>query len=208
MHAKLARLAIIGAGTLALTSVAGAAFADQDPVGDPVGVPVHLEFEGELSMTVDDNDIYLVEQTTGVAAGQRWFTGTLGDVTVKDTRAAHQIDPDVYWWVEGVASDFVGTNGEDDILAENLGWTPAFTDPSYTGEVTEGPAVLPVLDYPHPDAVGLVGGEFLVQVASTSDSGLLLPENSWTANAGLILKVLDTTQAGSYESQLTLTLFE
>jgi hypothetical protein len=207
-------LALVGTGVLVLTGLAGAASADDtkyQPNGNGADTNLLLDVEstaGALWMVVDNADVVLGEETTGVPVSERWFTGTLGDVTIHDTRSADQIDPDVHWWVGGVATDFVAQAGQSsDIGAENLGWAPAFTDPTYTGLVSAGLPVDPALDG-GPGLEGLLGQEYLVEVATSSDDPDVVDEDEWTANAELILKVGGSVEPGAYASVLTLSLFE
>ncbi|MDR3106851.1 MAG: hypothetical protein LBU05_01435 [Bifidobacteriaceae bacterium] len=74
---------------MVLTGLAGAAFAE-DQVGASSDVNLLLgitpqSLPEELSMTVDNSDVTLSEQTTGLAAAQR-VHGLMGDVTVTDVR--------------------------------------------------------------------------------------------------------------------------
>ncbi|WP_222843918.1 hypothetical protein [Cellulosimicrobium sp. CUA-896] len=109
-------------------------------------------------------------------------------------------------YVLGSATAFVNENGTE-IGAENLGWTPNLVSESESGLVSEGPEVDPALegDADDSDNVGLADQELLV---STFDSGEVAPEGSWTANAGLTLRTAEDVEGGSYNSTITLSLFE
>jgi hypothetical protein len=207
----------VGAGVVLSVCMAGVAFAgptagpnpdNGDPttgVEMPVQVKVDCGSEGALSMEVDDSLVVLQEVTAGVPAGERWFSETTGEVTVTDTRCVEQIDEDVHWWVEGTASDFVDQAGvQQDITAEHLGWEPKWADPSYTGMVSTGFPVDSALD----NGTGVVGREMMFEAGSDSNDEELLEEGQWTAVADLLLKVDDTVGSGTYDSNLTLTLFE
>ena len=191
-------------GTVALSSAASA-----DPVGDDQNVDVSVEIEstvepGNLAFSVAANSTSLTEGESSVE-GTREFTGALPGVTVTDTRTAEEIPAGSAWYVLGSASNFVNENGTE-IGAENLGWTPAIVDGGETGLVSEGPEVDPALEGDGGgDDVGLVDQELLV---STFDSAEVAPEGSWTANAGLTLRTGEDVEGGSYNSTITLSLFE
>lgn len=191
-------------GTVALSSAAMA-----DPVGDDQNVDVSVEIEstvepGNLAFSVAANSTSLTEGESSVE-GTREFTGALPGVTVTDTRTAEEIPAGSAWYVLGSASNFVNENGTE-IGAENLGWTPAIVDGGETGLVSEGPEVDPALEGDGGgDDVGLVDQELLV---STFDSAEVAPEGSWTANAGLTLRTAEDVEGGSYNSTITLSLFE
>jgi hypothetical protein len=209
MTKRIARIGAAGVGALLLTGVAGTAFA-ADPVGDGSDVNLMLTVDCDgtpLSMEVDDADVRLAE--VAAASGQRQFEGTIGDVTIRDGRCAEDIDPDVFWWVQGSATDFAGQSGQSDIESKHLGWAPALVDGGDAGLVSEGDPVNPNLDGGDGfDPGGPNGGEeFLVQVATTSGDPDLVGEDEWIANANMVLKVPDAVESGRYVSVLTLTLF-
>jgi hypothetical protein len=131
-------------------------------------------------------------------------------VTIRDGRCAEDIDPGVFWWVQGSATDFAGQGGQGDIEAKHLGWVPALVDGGDAGLVSEGDPVNPNLDGGDGFDPGSPNGgeEFLVQVATASGDPDLVGEDEWTANANMVLKVPDTVESGRYVSVLTLTLFE
>jgi hypothetical protein len=193
-------------GTVALSS---AATADQI---DDTNVDVSVEIEstvepGNLAFTVAANSTSLAEGESSVE-GTREFTGELPGVTVTDTRTGDEL-PEAgaaAWYVLGQASAFVNENGTE-IGAENLGWTPNLVSESESGLVSEGPEVDPALegDTDESDNVGLEAQELLV---STFDSNEVAPEGSWTANAGLTLRTAEDVEGGSYNSTITLSLFE
>jgi hypothetical protein len=193
-------------GTVALSS---AATADQI---DDTNVDVSVEIEstvepGNLAFTVAAESTSLAEGESSVE-GTREFTGELPGVTVTDTRTGDEL-PEAGmagWYVLGQASNFVNENGAE-IGAENLGWAPALVSESESGLVSEGPEVDPALegDADESDNVGLEAQELLV---STFDSTEVAPEGSWTANAGLTLRTAEDVEGGSYNSTITLSLFE
>ncbi|SMH50664.1 hypothetical protein SAMN06295885_3601 [Rathayibacter oskolensis] len=194
------------AGGLLLLGVAGTATAAEIEVGnDDVDVNVEiapLTTPGTLSMSVAGTSTALTEN--GSTSVIRQFTGTLPTVTVTDTRTAEEIPDGAGWYVLGTASDFVSSDGESTIGAENLGWAPNLLDGGDSGLVAEGDVVDTAIDG-GPDGVGLVDQELL---AITNDSAAIAEEGSWTANADLFLKTSTTVDPGDYSSTLTLSLFE
>jgi hypothetical protein len=198
----LLRVLAATAGAALLCGVTGMAMADSEISTDDVEVSVTIEVLGELSMSVASDEVTLTETGTSPTV-VREFTGTLPTVTVQDTRDPDDIDPDVGWYVLGTATDFEG-GANPDIPAGNLGWTPHLIDGGDSGLVAEGEAVGTVLDDP-PDNVGLVDQELLVLAISSAE---VAEEGEWTANAGLTLKTAPTIAAGTYVSDLTLSLFE
>lgn len=202
----ITRASVAAAGGLLLAGVAGAAFA-ADPVGPDSDVDVNVTIEsitppGVLSMTVAQNSTTLTEN--GSDAEVRQFTGTLPTVSVSDTRTVDEIPDEAYWYVVGSASSFVGDAGQPDITADHLGWTPALVSDPGDGEVAVGDQVDTVLD-PGPNNVGLVDQELLAMALSSDGATANAP---WTANADLFLKVPVDVEAGTYQSTLTLSLFE
>ncbi|MEX0153105.1 hypothetical protein [Microbacterium sp. LMI1-1-1.1] len=208
-----ARIAVAAAGGLVLAGTAGAAFAAE--VGsDDVTVSVDIEAvegDGALTLTVAGDSTSLTENAEAGEPTLRQFDGELPTVTVTDTRDAAAINPDAYWYVVGVASDFVGP-GQALIGADRLGWTPRLIDEGDTGLVNEGqPVATSQDDGTDPAApgnnVGLVDQELLYGLAPSAEirgSG----ESSWTADASLTLKADRDVAPGEYSSILTLSLFE
>lgn len=197
-----ARGAAIALGAALMASVAGAAVADEvenDDVAVTVTIP-QLETPGVLAMSVAANSTVLTEGTA--TADYREFTGILPTVTVTDTRAAEDVPADAGWYVLGSSTDL--TSATDTISAGHLGWVPALVDGGDSGLVTEGEQVDTILDEGE-DAVGLVDQELL---ALAINSGEILTEGSWTANANLFLRTPLTVAPGQYSSTLTLSLFE
>lgn len=199
-----ARGAAIALGAALMASVAGAAVADEvenDDVAVTVTIP-QLETPGVLAMSVAANSTVLTEGTA--TADYREFTGILPTVTVTDTRAAEDVPADAGWYVLGSSTDLTSATGDLTISAGHLGWAPALLDGGDSGLVTEGEQVDTVLDEGD-DAVGLVDQELL---ALAINSGEVLTEGSWTANANLFLRTPLTVAPGQYSSTLTLSLFE
>jgi len=212
MNARATKKLVAGGalGAMLIGTVALASAASADQVGDDQGVDVSVEIEsnvepGNLALSVASNATSLTEQDSTVE-GTREFTGTLPDVTVTDTRTVDQIAEGSYWYVLGSASPFTGDAGQAAIGAENLGWAPALLSESESQLVTEGEGVDPILEADGDrDPIGLVDQDLLV---SAFDSGLVNPEGSWTANAGLTLRTAEDVAAGAYSSTITLSLFE
>ncbi|WP_395244263.1 hypothetical protein ACGGZK_00210 [Agromyces sp. MMS24-K17] len=193
-------------GGLMLAGVGTLAFA-ADP-GDSSGVDVKVDIaaveNGALSLTVANTQTTLTE--TGSTAEYRQFTGTLPTVTVTDTRT--DVPAGAFWYVVGQAGDFVGTAGQPNIPASQLGWTPAdVLDGS--GEVGSGSEVVPASDTPTQPGnnTGLVSGEDLLFL-SLDSAEAQAAQGSWSTTAALKLKTPANVAAGSYSSLLTLSLFE
>lgn len=200
------RVAVGVLGGLVLAGVGGAAFAEE--VGNS-GVEVDVTIEeqqdaGALSLSVADDSETLTE-VEDASADYREFTGVLPEVTVTDTRT--DVPESVYWYVTGQASDFVGTDGQDPITPDHLGWEPSLVTEG-NGEVAEGEKVQTSLDEDsgNGDNVGLVGQELLQLALDSSEAGEANGE--WTATADLTLKTPLDVAPGSYSSTLTLSLFE
>lgn len=204
------RVTAVTVGALLLTAAGAAAANAADPVGDDSTVDVTVEVSeltgpGALAMTVAADSVALTE--SGSTELVRQFTGTLPTVTVTDTRAAEDIPADAAWYVLGSSTDFAGDAGQPAIGAGHLGWAPALIDGGESGLVAAGDEVDTVIDDDADPAnnVGLVDQELL---ASAWNSGEIVTEGSWTANAGLFLRTESTVAAGNYSSTLTLSLFE
>ncbi|MDR2454272.1 MAG: hypothetical protein LBD51_06980 [Bifidobacteriaceae bacterium] len=198
------RAAAIGVGALALSGVAGMAFAD-DEFGSE-GVEVFLEIEplsvyGDLTMTVAATSAELHED--GSTDEVRRFSGTLPTVTVTDERDPADVPSGLGWYVLGSIEDFTGDDGQPDIPADQFGWAPVMIDDGDLNLVSEGDEVATSLD--DPAGPGLVASELL---ALAVDSGMILDEHEWTASAELILKTAPDVAAGNYAADLTLTLME
>lgn len=193
-------------GGLMLVGVGSAAFADYPDADDASSVDVNVEIaaveNGALSMTVDAGATSLTESDS--TAEYRQFNGTLPNVTVTDTRT--DVPGGVYWYVVGQAGGFVGADGQADITADHLGWTPALVTDG-NGEVSEGFPVGTSMDDPtDPNNVG-IGGEELLALALDSQEATAA-SGQWTANADLVLKTPVDVAPGAYTSTLTLSLFE
>lgn len=203
-----ARIAVAAAGGLVLAGAAGAAFAAEVPYGDEdvdVNVSITPLVEpGTLSLTVAGTSSTLAEVVSGDPE-LRQFDGALPSVTVTDTRTTEEIGDQRWWYVLGQATDFVGSAGQPSISAGNLGWTPSVIDDG-DGLVIEGDKVDTVEDT-GPNAVGLVDKELLY---AAFDSAALVDAGgtSWSATANLFLKTGIDVAPGSYQSTLTLSLFE
>ena len=206
-----ARVAMASVGGVLLLGVGGAAFADELQQSDGVEVLTTIEpltGPGTLAMTVAASSTTLTEGVSDDTT-QRQFFGALPSVTITDTRTT--IPEGAAWAVVGQASDLVSTDGggQPAISAGYLGWTPSVVDPGETYEVLPGDQVDTILD-DGPNNVGLEGiaGPELLAMTLNDSATSQAVAGSWTANAGLFLKVPLNTPAGAYSSVLTLSLFE
>ena len=199
----------VGLGAAMLVGVAGMAAAEEQHGDSDVDVNVQsaeISEPGVLAMTVASASTTLTEN--GSTATERQFTGQLPTVTITDTRSAEEIPAGAGWYVLGTSSDFTGDAGQPAIGAGHLGWAPNLIDGGDAGLVSEGDVVDTVMDADDPDAnlpFGLVDQELL---AMAYDSGEILPEGQWTANANLFLRTPATVAAGDYSATHTLSLFE
>ncbi|WP_308797690.1 hypothetical protein [Agromyces silvae] len=202
---KKSSAARVGAAALgALLLSAGAAMAAADEIVDDGEVEINVEVtdrypSGVLALSVAANSTALAEVDSGDPL-VREFTGSLPEVTVTDTRADV---PDVPWYVLGTASDFV--SGGNTITADHLGWAPYLAD-DYGPALEAGFDIDTVIDDPASEGLGYADGELLYV---NTDQVATYSQGSWSASAGLHLKVDATTvEPGSYTSVLTLSLFE
>jgi len=199
------RATAAAAGALVLVGMTGAAFAEELEDEGEVDVNVdisELTEPGWLAMTVAADSMSLTEN--GSTDVVRQFTGTLPTVTITDTRTAAEIPDGAAWYVLGSSTAFVGADGQSEIGAGNLGWTPRLIDAGDSGLVAEGDPVDTVMDE-GPDAVGLVDQELF---AIAEDSETVAPEGQWTATADLFLRAPATVEPGAYTARVTLSLFE
>lgn len=190
----IAALLLAGAGTSAATA---------DDVIDDSDVAINVEITDEdpgvLALSVAANSTNLSEIDSGDPL-IREFTGSLPQVTVIDTR---DVVSDVPWYVLGTASDFV--SGTNTITADHLGWNPALAA-DYGPSVEPGGDIETVIDEPGSEGLGYADGELLY---ANYDQQATHVQGSWSATAGLRLKVDATTVAPwNYTSVLTLSLFE
>jgi len=191
-----ARVSIAALGVAILTAVGGAGVAAAD---EDVDVNVEIEDTGQagfLALSVASNATALTEQAP--SGTDRVFTGSLPTVTVTDTRAGAEINPEAFWYVVGSVTDFVGTAAQPDIVsADTFGWAPEVLagDP---GLVAPGDEVAPG------DGFGADDFELLTSTYSSAEGA----PGSWTASADLTLKTPGTVAPGQYAATLTLSLFE
>lgn len=184
----------------------GVAWADYPNTEGSGGVDVSVEIappadQGALTLSIAGASTTLEEN--GSDDSIRQFTGTLPEVTVRDTRT--NVPEGVGWYVLGQASDFVGDAGQDAISAGHLGWAPDLVDAEGQAEVAVGNQVDTVLDG-GPNGVGLVGEELLALALDSAEAQAT--EGEWTATAELFLKTAPDVAPGSYTSLLTISLFE
>lgn len=153
---------------------------------------------GHLALSVDGSSTVLEED--GSDAQVRQFDGGLPTVSVTDTRSADEIADGAAWYVLGSASDFQGEDAS--ITADHLGWTPELIEAGESGQVAAGDPVVSVVD--DEESAGLVDQELL----GTSASADVVEEGEWSAAAELSLRTPASVEPGSYNSTLTLSLFE
>lgn len=194
-------------GGLMLAGVGAAAMADEVGTdGVDVNVTIDEQAAGALSLSVAADSETLTE-VEDASPDYREFVGALPDVTVTDTRS--EVPEGVYWYVTGQASDFVGSEGQDPITPDHLGWAPALVTEG-NGEVAPGEEVPTSLDDStnpdNPNNVGLAGEELLQLALDSAEA--TAANGSWTANADLTLKTPNDVAGGSYSSTVTLSLFE
>ena len=201
--------ATVGAmGGLVLLGVGGAALAD-DVQQDGVDLDVTIEEQepaGMLSLSVAADSETLTE-VEGASPEHREFVGELPEVTVTDTRT--DVPEGVYWYVTGQAGDFTGSEGQAPITPDHLGWAPSLVTEG-DGEVAPGEEVPTSLDESTnpttPNNVGLESQELLHMALDSAEASAANGE--WTATADLTLKTPLDVAPGTYDSTLTLSLFE
>jgi hypothetical protein len=154
--------------------------------GSPVPITVTITQSGTLSVTVVNTAVPLTLNSGGTAA-----TGTLGNVTVTDSRNSYP-----GWSVSGEEAAFAGsgTAAGYSIPGDELGWIPGAVGTLGTG-VTLGPTVAPGTS---PGGLGDTGG---VLISATPGNGF----GSNVANAALTLDIPAGQVAGSYAGSLTVT---
>jgi hypothetical protein len=152
--------------------------------GSPVPITVTVGATGVLSVTVVNTTVALTENSAGTQA-----TGTLGDVTVSDSRNTFP-----GWSVSGQESAFAETGGTASIPGDDLGWVPAAVGTLGTG-VTLGPTIAPGTS---PGGLGDTGG---VLISAPPGDGFGTNE----ANAALTLNIPTGQAAGSYAGSMTVT---
>jgi len=154
--------------------------------GSPVTVAVTIPPSGSLAVSVTPATATLTLNSAGTQA-----TGTLGNVTVTDSRNSFP-----GWSVSGQESAFTGSGSAAgaSIAGDQLGWAPAAAGTLGTG-VTLGPAIAPGTT---PGGLGDTGG---VLFSATPANGF----GTNVANAALTLNIPAGQQAGSYAGSLTIT---
>ena len=154
--------------------------------GSPVTVSFTIPPSGSLSVSVTPSTVSLTLNTAGTQA-----TGTLGNVTVTDSRNSYP-----GWSVSGQEAAFAGsgTAAGQSIAGDQLGWSPAAVGTLGTG-VTLGPLIAPGTS---PGGLGDTGG---VLFSATPGNGFGTNE----ANAALTLDIPTGQVAGAYAGSLTIT---
>lgn len=200
------RCSAIAFGAVLLASAGAAAASADETDHGAQDIDVNVEIQeikepGVLALTVAGTGTAELSED-GSTDLERRFTGTLPTVTVTDTRTAEEIPDGAYWYVMGTASDFVDAETTASFSAGHLGWAPALLAGDGEPFVSVGDEVAPVTDE---GGRGLVEQELLYLVDSEPGAAA---GGSWSATAGLELKVPADVEPGSYSSTLTLSLFE
>ncbi len=151
-----------------------------------VPLTVAVPSSGLLTVTVVNTAVSLTENSAGTAA-----TGTLGNVTVTDTRNTYP-----GWSVSGQESSFTGsgTAAGFSVAGDQLGWLPTPVG-SLAAGVLAGPRIAPGTS---PGGLGDTGG---VLISAAPGYGYGTSE----ANAALTLDIPAEQAAGSYAGSLTIT---
>lgn len=152
------------------------------PVPDGVAITTTVA-PGGLTISIADDTVVLPTPTLDPSGTALVTTGSLGAVTVTDTRAT---DPG--WNVTAQLTDFAGPAGS--FSGAGLGWTPSVTSTTPGQSVTAGAPVAP--------GAGLSGAE-LAEAAPGGGVGTAV------LDAELDLELPTGTPPGTYTATLTLT---
>jgi hypothetical protein len=155
--------------------------------GSPVPITVTIPTSGTLTVTVVNTAVPLAVNSAGTVA-----TGTLGNVTVTDTRNTYP-----GWAVSGQEANFTGsgTAAGFSISGNQLGWTPAAVDTLVDGAIL-GPAVAPVTP-----GLGSTPGTLAYAAEGCGFGTNVL-------GAGLTLDIPAGQAAGAYAGSLVVTYIE
>jgi hypothetical protein len=140
---------------------------------------------GPLTMSRQPGEVDLTPVTLN--GTEQNATGSLKEVEVVDARGGT-----TGWSLTGTLTDF-GSAAGTKIPAGNLSWTPGCTAGPGAGTVTPGSA-------------GALGTTTAATLCSAPDGAGQITGGTFTAGAGLDLKIPPTTGAGRYTAILTLTL--
>jgi hypothetical protein len=200
-HAKIDDHAAIGARTLKVTQ--GAVSKDvaltvteksTPPTGGCAGKPTDRCGEQKVSVTVNAGALTMSRQPGEVTltpvtldGTARTATGDLKQVQVVDARGGTS-----GWSLTGTVTDFASSSGLK-IPAGNLSWTPKCAGAAGSSTVTTGSA-------------GPLDGTTAAALCGAADGTGAVVGGTFTADAGLSLKVPPVTGAGQYSAVLTLTL--
>ncbi|MBO2447858.1 hypothetical protein J4573_12210 [Actinomadura barringtoniae] len=200
-HATIADQAGIGARTLKVTQ--GAVSKDvaltvteksTPPTGGCAGKPADRCGEQKVSVTVNAGALTMSRQPGEVTltpvtldGTARTATGDLKQVQVVDARGGTS-----GWSLTGTITDFASSSGLK-IPAGNLSWTPKCAAAAGSSVVTTGSA-------------GPLDTTTASALCGAADGTGAVVGGSFTADAGLNLKVPPVTGAGQYAAVLTLTL--
>ncbi len=154
--------------------------------GSPVPISVTITPSGSLAVSVVNSAVPLSLNSAGTAA-----TGTLGNVTVTDSRNTFP-----GWSVSGQEANFTGSGTASgfSIPGDQLGWAPAAAG-SLVDNAVIGPTVAPGTS---PGGLGDTGG---VLISATPGNGFGVN----VANAALTLDIPSGQAAGSYAGSMTVT---
>ncbi|MFC5751303.1 hypothetical protein [Actinomadura rugatobispora] len=140
---------------------------------------------GPLTMSRQPGEVDLTPVTLN--GTEQNATGSLKDVEVVDARGGT-----TGWSLTGTLTDF-GSAAGTKIPAGNLSWTPRCTAGPGAGTVTPGSA-------------GALSTTTAATLCRAPDGAGKITGGTFTADAGLDLKIPPTTGAGRYTAILTLTL--
>jgi len=164
------------------------------PTGGCAGKPAERCGEQKVSVTVNAGALTMSRQPGEVTltpvtldGTEKTATGDLRQVQVVDARGGT-----AGWSLTGTVTDFTSSGGPR-FPAGNLSWTPRCTAGAGASPVVNGTA-------------GALDGTTAAALCSAADGTGTVVGGSFTADAGLNLKVPPVTGAGQYSAVLTLTL--
>lgn len=153
-------------------------------------ITVHLVETGALTISVQDQNVFLPDFTLDAAADRLSSGGPINPVTVTDTRLYEQ-----GWSVSGQVTDFTSSSTDTTISSTGLGWTPnVVSKPTATTVINAGSVVAPFT------AGGLSTAKTLASAPADEGRGTTV------LGADLLLKAPTTTKPGTYTALLTLTV--
>jgi len=162
---------------------------DPDPAATVTQTVTATVLGGALTLTATGDGVTL--PPVGLRDVDQTTSAPLGDLIVGDYR---ETSPG--WTLTGQVTDF--RHGEDRIVADNLGWTPAARAAPSSLVAAGGDDV--VAGPPAPPGQGLGSPRVLCGAPAGRGNG------SWVCSALLTLGVPGSTRPGTYVATLTLTL--